>query len=85
VVELDCIAVKGKKLGVKIYTIAPNSELHTQWLEYYYVGEWDKALLMVPQLKNATPELQQYYENMSERLREGKPLDWDGTYRATSK
>lgn len=85
VVELDCIAVKGKKLGVKIYTIAPNSELHTQWLEYYYDGKWDQALSLVPQLKNVTPELEQYYENMSDRLREGKPSDWDGTYRATSK
>lgn len=85
VVELDCIAVKGKTIGLKIYTIAPNNELHEQWLEYYYAGEWDKALNLVPQLKNVTPELEHYYDNMSERLNKGVPSDWDGTYHATSK
>jgi adenylate cyclase len=85
VVELDCIAVKGKTIGLKIYTPAPNNELHEQWLELYYAGEWDDALKLVPQLKNVTPELEHYYDNMSERLKEGVPADWDGTYRATSK
>jgi adenylate cyclase len=85
VVELDCIAVKGKTIGLKIYTPAPNNELHEQWLEYYYAGDWNKALKLVPQLKNATPELEHYYDNMSERLKEGVPSNWDGTYRATSK
>ena len=85
VVELDCIAVKGKTIGLKIFTPAPNNELHEQWLEYYYKGDWDRALALVPQLKNVTPELEHYYDNMSERLLEGKPDNWDGTYRATSK
>ena len=85
VVELDCIAVKGKKEGVKIFTLAPPNELHDHWLDLYYAGDWKKALTLVPQLKNVTPELEHYYENMSERLKEGKPTDWDGTYRATSK
>jgi adenylate cyclase len=85
VVELDCIAVKGKKLGVKIFTIAPDNELHQHWLDYYYRGQWNKALALVPQLKNVTPELENYYDNMVERLKEGVPSDWDGTYRATSK
>jgi adenylate cyclase len=85
VVELDCIAVKGKKQGVKIYTLAPPNELHDQWLDLYYRGQWNKALLLIPQLKNVTPELEHYYDNMAERLREGVPSDWDGTYRATSK
>lgn len=85
VVELDCIAVKGKTIGLKIFTLAPNNELHEQWLEYYYAGEWNKALKLVPQLKNVTPELEHYYDNMSERLKEGVPPTWDGIYRATSK
>jgi adenylate cyclase len=85
VVELDCIAVKGKKEGVKIYTLAPDNELHQQWLDLYYRGQWNKALLLIEQLINVTPELQHYYENMSERLKEGVPSNWDGTYRATSK
>jgi adenylate cyclase len=85
VVELDCIAVKGKKEGVKIYTLAPPNELHDTWLDLYYRGQWNKALLLIPQLKNVTPELEHYYDNMAERLREGVPSNWDGTYRATSK
>jgi adenylate cyclase len=85
VVELDCIAVKGKTIGLKIFTPAPNNELHDQWLDLYYAGDWDKALSLVPQLKNVTPELEQYYDKMSERLKEGVPPNWDGTYHATSK
>ena len=85
VVELDCIAVKGKKQGVKIYTIAPDNELHRVWLDYYYRGQWHKAMALIGQLKNVTPELSQYYDNMAERLAQGTPIDWDGTYRATSK
>ena len=85
VVELDCIAVKGKKVGVKIYTLAQPNELHDTWLDLYYRGQWNKALLLVSQLKNVTPELEHYYDNMAERLKEGVPSNWDGTYRATSK
>lgn len=85
VVELDCIAVKGKTKGVKIYTLAPDNELHQKWLDLYYRGQWTKALILIEQLKNVTPELEHYYDNMSERLKEGVPSNWDGTYRATSK
>ena len=85
VVELDCIAVKGKTKGVKIFTLAPDNELHQQWLDLYYRGQWTKALILIKQLINVTPELQHYYENMAERLKEGVPSNWDGTYRATSK
>ena len=85
VVELDCIAVKGKTKGVKIFTLAPDNELHQTWLDLYYRGQWQKAQLLIPQLKNVTPELEHYYDNMAERLREGVPSNWDGTFRATSK
>lgn len=85
VAELDCIAVKGKKLGVKIFTIAPETELHREFLEFYYSGNWYQALKSIPYCQNACPELFNYYEAMKERLEEGKPEDWDGTYRATSK
>lgn len=85
VVELDCIAVKGKKEGVKIYTLAKGNQMHDNFLDYYYRGQWNKALTLMPKLKELTPELVHYYENMEERMREGMPSDWDGTYRATSK
>lgn len=84
VVELDCIAVKGKREGVKIYTIgqATTQEL---FLNYYYRGEWDKAIKIAEDAISEDSPLGQYYENMIARMKEGKPDDWDGTYRATSK
>ena len=48
-------------------------------------GNWYQALKSIPYCQNACPELFNYYEAMKERLEEGKPEDWDGTYRATSK
>ena len=85
VAELDCIAVKGKTEGVKIYTLAPDNEQHQNFLELYYRGDWKKAVTLIPLCKNATPELATYYDAMADRLAEGKPSDWDGTFRATSK
>jgi adenylate cyclase len=85
VIELDCIAVKGKKEGVKIYTLAQDNEQHQQFLDLYYRGDWKKALTLIPLCKNAEPEMEKYYDAMAERLTEGKPADWSGTFRATSK
>ena len=86
-VELDCIAVKGKKVGVKIFTIAetPDIKGHKKYLRAYYDGEWKAAKLIANELKTNNPELEQYYTNMIERMNEGLPNDWDGTFRATSK
>jgi len=86
-VELDCIAVKGKKVGVKIYTIAetPDIKGHKKYLRAYYDGEWKAAILIANELKNNNPELQQYYINMIERMKDGLPKDWNGTFVATSK
>jgi adenylate cyclase len=83
--ELDCIAVKGKKEGVKIYTLATETELHREFLERYYAGNWDDAIRSIYYCKNASPEMIPYYDAMLERLQEGKPANWDGTFRATSK
>ena len=85
VVELDCIAVKGKQEGVKIYTLGCETEEHKQFLKFYYSGEWKNALILLENLKNNVPELKKYYSMMNERLQEGVPADWSGTYKATSK
>jgi adenylate cyclase len=85
VAELDCIAVKGKKEGVKIYTLAPDTEQHQQFLDLYYAGEWKKALTIIPLCKNVASELEHYYDAMAERLAQGCPSNWTGTYIATSK
>jgi adenylate cyclase len=85
VAELDCIAVKGKKEGVKIYTLATNTKQHQEFLDLYYAGKWDQALIQIPICKNAAPELEHYYDAMALRLQEGRPSNWTGTYVATSK
>jgi adenylate cyclase len=86
VIELDCIAVKGKKEGVKIYTLFDGVKWkHGEYLDAYYKGDWKKALVFAKNLAEENTELKHYYENMIVRLEEGVPSDWDGTYRATSK
>lgn len=85
VVELDCIAVKGKTAGVHIFTLGKSNWKHEDFLDAYYTGDWDKAIGHCETLIEEGGDLKHYYENMLERLREGKPDNWDGTYRATSK
>ena len=85
VAELDCIAVKGKTEGVRIYTLSAETELHKKFITLYYAGEWKKAQALIPGCVRACPELEAYYGAMDERLAAGKPSDWMGTYKATSK
>jgi adenylate cyclase len=95
--ELDCIAVKGKTKGVKIYTIVNGTGIdrtylktHADFIRYYRMQDWDQALKYIKVLRNAFKgELNEYYGMMEERIEElrnaGLPSDWDGVYRATSK
>jgi adenylate cyclase len=97
-VELDCIAVKGKKQGVKIYTILENQgipsqsavfSVHSEFLNQYRMQNWDKAISTAEVLMKHNKELIHYYEMMIERIEELRksnlPPDWDGVFRATSK
>jgi adenylate cyclase len=88
VAQLDCIAVKGKTIGLHIYAIAKVGEKHQQYLDAYYSGDWKKAIKLCQELmigdSDSNP-LKQYYELMLERLKQGKPSNWDGVYHATSK
>ena len=99
--ELDCIAVKGKTIGLNIFTplkTDPNSmaeylsarEIHDLMIDYYREQKWDQALHMIDQLKGEfDSHMDHYYDIMIERigeLRENNlPTDWDGVYRATTK
>jgi adenylate cyclase len=99
--ELDCIAVKGKTIGLNIFTplnTDPNSmaeyisarEIHDLMIDYYREQKWDQALHMIDQLKGEfDSHMDHYYDIMIERigkLSEGNlPNNWDGVYRATSK
>ena len=86
VVELDCIAVKGKTQGVKIFTLAEtDSTLHDIYLTAYYRGDWTRAIKQCEKLIKLDNSLNQYYVNMLERMNEGLPANWDGTFRATTK
>jgi hypothetical protein len=85
VFELDCIAVKGKTIGVRIYTVGTETEHHRQFLESYYEGDWPEAAKRLDDAMDFHPEFHNYYVMMKKRLDAGKPVDWDGTFRATTK
>lgn len=98
ITELDWIAVKGKKEGVKIYTILENQgvplqsavfSVHSEFLNQYRMQNWDKAISTAEVLIKHNKELTEYYEMMIERIGELRksnlPPDWDGVFRATSK
>jgi adenylate cyclase len=97
--ELDCIAVKGKKDGARIYTVLENNLSESQYntvvsghfafLNDYRMQRWDSAISHANELMTQNKELKKYYEMMIERMLEfcnsNLDKDWDGVYRATSK
>jgi len=95
--ELDCLAVKGKTLGVNIYTVVPKTALnraysktHNDFIKLYREQNWIAIDNYYKTLKSAFDgEMSEYYDMMMERIEEFKknplPSDWDGVYRATSK
>ena len=85
VMELDCIAVKGKTIGLKIYTPEKSTVEHEKFLDFYYKGQWKKALAIIPKCVKANIKMEEYYHKMEDRLLTGVPLNWTGTYIATSK
>jgi adenylate cyclase len=87
VVWLDNIAVKGKTVGLDIYTVGKTiKHKHEEYKKEYTRGNWDKALKWARELE-ADPKvtIQEYYHKMILRMEEGLPANWDGTYHATSK
>ena len=83
--ELDNIAVKGKQKPLRIYTVHKQTPEHVTFLKNYYAGNWDVCLRDYRTYQRAAPKMAAYYDKMIERLTQGKPADWDGIYRATSK
>jgi adenylate cyclase len=86
-VELDNIAVKGKTEGVKIYTVGKTiGHMHEEYLKEYYRGNWKAAEKWARMMMNNDDvTIKDYYAKMVERIEEGLPAEWDGTYRATGK
>lgn len=100
VLELDCIAVKGKKVGVNIYTVLDDSINSSTWytskihhermLKLYREKNFDEASNLCTHLIGSfNNEMDHYYNAWIERCKEMKkaklPKDWNGTYVATSK
>jgi adenylate cyclase len=89
VIQLDCIAVKGKTEGVYIYTLGTTDvEQHEKYLKLYYAGEWTRARAIAKKLmESGNTTIAEYYEKMIERFddADNHPKTWDGVYRATSK
>ena len=100
VLELDCIAVKGKKEGVTIYTVLghnnevnvdrADTQMHEAMLALYRQQRFDQAIKFCQDLKGRfAGEMDHYYDAWIERCEEMKnvelPPDWDSVYRATSK
>jgi len=83
--ELDNIAVKGKTEPVRIFAIHEPTDEHKEFLNNYYGGSWSKALKMIPECKNAAPDMEKYYDAMADRLEQGRPKTWNGYFVATSK
>lgn len=83
--ELDNIAVKGKEKPLRIYAVNKSSTAHKTFLKNYYEGNWDTAIKNADHCSAVHPKMREYYSKMVERLQQGKPADWDGIYRATSK
>ena len=100
VLELDCIAVKGKKEGVTIYTVLgrndevdadrADTQMHEAMLALYRQQRFDQAIKFCQDLKGRfAGEMDHYYDAWIERCEEMKhvelPTDWDSVYRAVSK
>jgi len=91
-IELDKIAVKGKKEGITVYTVLTdqfNYMLHDTFLKHYKNRDWLKAENTLNKSIKENTELEFYYNMMKDRvadLKDNDPgEDWDKVYRAISK
>jgi adenylate cyclase len=87
-IPLDCIAVKGKNIGVNIFTVFynPDENVADEWrsarehhelmLEYYREQNWDKAIDMCQKLVGEFyGNMDHYYELWIERIAEMRSRD----------
>ena len=91
-IELDKIAVKGKKEGIKVYTVINekfNYLQHDLFLKLYKERKWLEANKSLNKCIKINPILEYYYNMMKERVADLKindpGKDWDQVYRAKSK
>ena len=96
-IELDLVAVKGKKNAVRIYTLPPHPvesqqylARHAALLAAYRRRDWDAALgLLEDPVLAAEQEMAPLYGLFRERIEQLKeealPSDWDGVFVAHEK
>ena len=89
--QLDCIAVKGKKVGVNIYTVIRGDWGrkfdHDDMMNMYFAQNFKGAIKMCESLKGYFDgQLDGYYNIWIERCKGMKVnKEWDGVYRPTTK
>jgi adenylate cyclase len=96
--KLDDLAVKGKTVGLEIYTVLDLNKKnytgeikkHNQMHELYRKKEFKKAIVKCKLLMaDFKGQMKNYYEMWIERCEfmqtQPLPEDWDGIFRATSK
>lgn len=99
--ELDLLAVKGKKEAVRIFTLLGDKDVfgsasfkalelkHDALLSAYRGQDWDRADALIKECRELGPEMDGYYDVIAERVGEFRanppPKNWDGVYVATSK
>ena len=90
-IELDKIAVKGKKDAIRIFTVLGNNEWvfkntnwyfnqqqHEKFLKLYRGQAWESAAMFANELKDSWPEMADYYNVMLGRIQsylENPPSD----------
>jgi adenylate cyclase len=87
-IPLDCIAVKGKSIGVNIFTVfyMPDATVAADWisarehhelmLEYYRKQQWDKAIELCKELTGEFDgNMDHYYELWIERIADMRSRD----------
>ena len=100
-IELDLIAVKGKKEAVRIHALLGRKDVldspefktfyakHSAFLAAYRAQRWEECEAAMVELRQLRPHLYGLYDLYEERIadyRENPPGEnWDGVFKATSK
>ena len=95
-IELDKIAVKGKKDSVRIFTVLGNTDwvlnntnwfmyqqVHDKFLGLYRQQSWQGAERFATDLKENWTEMSKYYDIMIDRIKEYKKNPPDKTWDGT--
>jgi adenylate cyclase len=97
-IPLDCIAVKGKSIGVNIFTVFYNPDVtvaadwisarehHELMLQYYREQQWDKAITLCQELTGEFDgKMDDYYTLWQERIAEMRTRDLPADWDGTYK